>query len=186
MKRHVAAAATAVLMVLGAGPGAAPASAAPVTVTDIVQCQENSHDCATDSYDVRCTQHAEYLHLRVVSGVWGYLMAVGTAPSAMAGKAKRTRAFWDDPGTLVFHAPEANGSLMKVLVTLLGEAENPTAQPYTITASCYSFEETGGVGDKIAGGQNLDDDDPDEPDPGPGPHTVKVFKGTSITKKQDQ
>ena len=180
MKRTVAAALTGAMMALGIAAGAGPAAAAPVTVTDDIACYPDGHgECDVDTYEVRCTQAARHLAISTGSHTFGKLVAVATAPSALAGKAKWASGSPDSPGTLVFTAPDPKGSLIRALVAIKAEMGNPSSFPYFITASCYSIVKTGG--------QTIIDPEPDPDEPGPDlPDEYPVLKKTSITRKQDQ
>ena len=127
---------------------AGPATAVgPVTATGTVPCSGIGPQfgptaaCAADSYEVRCTQKAQRLSIRLESEGTPYMAAVITSPASMAGQGQRARISLADTSgeTRTFHAPTSVGSLMSALVVVLGSNTSSHELQYQLTASCYSY-----------------------------------------------
>ncbi len=175
MKRSATGVLLAMLVGLG---GAGLATAGAVTKIGTVPCGSGFPAvCAVDSYEVRCTQKAQRLAIRLEADSHLDMTAVITSPASMAGTGRRAHTWGGDTEeTRIFHAPSSIGSLMKALV-VVGPGIIEGAHPYQITASCYSYTGTP-ENDPDDGVANLDDDpDPDDPEDNPTPESIEALQG---------
>jgi hypothetical protein len=184
MKRSATGVLLAMLVGLG---GAGLATAAPVTKIGTVPCDAGYPTlCAVDSYEVRCTEKAQRLAIRLKGQSHIQMTAVITSPASMAGTGRRAGTWGGDTEeTRVFRAPSSIGALMKALVVVMGDPLGSDGW-YQLTASCYSY--TGSPGEDPDDGvaHLAGDPDPEDPDENPTPESIKTNRGTAITELQDQ